>query len=333
MDKKINVVLYGVGHIGAKIAEMLYERPCYNICGAIDIAPDKIGRDLTEIAGITNKRSVIIEDDITKVLQNHNIDVVILTTTSFMEKITLQIKEILSFGINILSTCEELSYPWITFPAIAKEIDAIAKEKRVSVLSTGINPGFLMDFLPMVMTGICRNIKHISIERIQNAANRRTSFQQKVGIGLTLKEFERKVQEGRLRHIGLTESMHMLSDRIGWQLEKTEDVIEPIIARNRININDVSIEKGMTLGVKQIGKGFSQGKEMLSLLFIASADIDQAYDRINIKGIPDIDTTIKDGVNGDIGACAMITNAIPTLLKAAPGLRTMADVEPISFRR
>ncbi|MBN1445448.1 MAG: Gfo/Idh/MocA family oxidoreductase [Candidatus Omnitrophica bacterium] len=331
MEKKIRVAIYGVGPIGAKIAGFLYERKNFEVAGAIDIAENKKGKDLAEFAGLEKKTGVLIESDAGKVLSGKNIDAVVLATASSIAKIKGQVAGILSYGINIVSTCEELSYPWVTAPGTAKEIDALAKKNNAVVLSTGVNPGFLMDFLPIAMSGVCRNVERITVERVQNAAERRIPFQQKVGIGITPEEFTNRVKEGTLKHVGLTESMHMIAGRMGWTLDRTEDVIEPVIAQELLTVNGKVIDKGMVLGVKQTGRGFSEKKELITLTFTAAAGISPAYDRTVIKGTPEMDVTIKNGVNGDIATCAIIANAIPVVLRAKPGLRTMSDIEPVSF--
>ena len=329
--EKIKVVICGVGPIGARIAEFIKDRSSLEITGAIDIAPDKAGRDLGEFIAAGKKTGVLIEKSAEKVLSRKKVDVLVLTTMSSLAKIKDPLLEILSYGVNVVSTCEELSYPWITAPATAREIDDAAKKNGVSVLSTGVNPGFLMDFFPLVMTGVCRDIEKITVERIQNAANRRIPFQQKVGIGITVEEFHKRVAAGTLRHVGLTESIHMISARMGWKIDKTSDTIEPVIADEDITVNGKLIKKGLVLGVKQTGLGISNGRELVTLRFKAAAGVSDSYDRIIIKGIPEIDSTIKNGVNGDIATCAIITNAIPVVLRAAPGLRTMADIEPVTF--
>jgi len=274
---------------------------------------------------------VCITDNPKTLLSKVDADIVVLTTTSSLENIKSQIIEIVSFGINIVSTCEELSHPWLTNPETADEIDVAAKMNDVSVLATGINPGFLMDFLPLVMTGICRNVKKVTVERIQNAQLRRKSFQKKIGAGLTVEQFNDKVKEGTLRHVGLTESIHMIGHKIGWKLGKTEDIISPIIATDKVADTDLTIEPGKVRGISQIGRGYVESREVITLVFKASIGEPDPHDRIIIDGTPDIDMTIKDGINGDIATCAITVNAIPAVIKAPAGLRTMSNIETISY--
>ena len=331
MEKKIRVVQYGLGPIGCKVSQYLNERGHFEIVGAIDSDPKKVGVDLGNLAELNAPLGLSVTADSRDLLERVDADVVILTTASDLEKIRPQIVEIISCGKNVVSTCEELMYPWVTNPEVAREIDESAKEHRVSVLSTGVNPGFLMDFLPLVMTSICREVKKVTVERIQDAQFRRLPFQEKIGAGLSGQEFERRVREGSLRHVGLTESMHLMATRLGWTLDRTEDVVDPVLADKPVVTENRTIEPGKALGVNQIGRGYVNSREVITLIFRASIGELEPRDRIVIQGSPDIDMAITKGVNGDTATCAIVVNAIPVVIQAEPGLRTMADISPISF--
>jgi hypothetical protein len=333
MEKKIRVVQYGLGPIGCKVSQYLHERAHFEIVGAIDSDLKKVGTDLGHLAELKAPLGLHVTADSRDLLEKVKADVVVLTTTSSLEKIRPQIMEILSCGKNVVSTCEELMYPWVTNPEVAREIDGAAKKHKVSVLSTGVNPGFLMDFLPLVMTSICRDVKRVTVERIQDAQFRRLPFQEKIGAGLSVQEFESKVKEGSLRHVGLTESMHLMATRLGWILDRTEDLVDPVLADKPVVTEYRTIESGKALGVNQIGRAYVDSKEVITLVFRASIGEPDPRDRIVIHGNPDIDMAISKGVNGDTATCAIIVNAIPVLIQAQPGLRTMADISPISFFR
>ncbi|UCE83449.1 MAG: dihydrodipicolinate reductase [Deltaproteobacteria bacterium] len=331
MGKKIRVVQYGLGPIGCKSVKYLAERDHFDLVGAVDSDPQKVGVDVGELAELNAVLGLTVSDNSAKLLKQIDADVVVLTTTSSLERIRPQILEIVSHGKNVVSTCEELMYPWLTNPEIAKDIDSAAKEHNVSVLSTGVNPGFLMDFLPLVMTGVCRDVKQVTVERIQDAQFRRVPFQEKIGAGLSVQQFKDKVKAGNLRHVGLTESMHLIAAGVGWRLDRTEDIVEPVIASQPVTTGNRTIEAGKALGVNQIGRGYTNDKELITLVFRATIGEPEPRDRILIRGTPDIDLSIKQGINGDTATCAIIVNAIPVVIQSPPGLRTMADISPISF--
>jgi 4-hydroxy-tetrahydrodipicolinate reductase len=331
MEKEIRVVHYGLGPIGCQVVQYLTERGHFDIVGAIDADPEKVGTDLGHLAELDAPLGLDVTANSRDLLEGVDADVVVLTTTSDLEKIRPQIMEILSCGKNVVSTCEELMYPWVTNPEIAREIDTAAKEHKVAVLSTGVNPGFLMDFLPLVMTSICREVKSVTVERIQDAQFRRLPFQEKIGAGLSVQDFESRVRQGSLKHVGLTESMHLIATRLGWILDRTEDVVDAVLADKPVVTENFTIEPGKALGVNQIGRGYVDSREVITLVFRASIGEPAPRDRIVIQGNPDIDMAISKGVNGDTATCAIIVNAIPVVIEAQPGLRTMADIPPISF--
>ena len=333
MDRKIRVVQYGLGPIGCQSVQYLIERGHFDLVGAVDSDPQKVGVDVGVLAGLKSPLGLGITADAKKLLSEVKADIVVLTTTSSLEQIHPQIMEIVSHGRNVVSTCEELMYPWLTNPGIAEEIDSAARDHNVSVLSTGVNPGFLMDFLPLVVSSICRDVRKVTVERIQDAQYRRVPFQEKIGAGLTVQEFQKKVREGNLRHVGLTESMHLIASGLGWKLERTEDVVEPVIASEPVVTENRTVKPGKALGVNQIGRAYVDQKEIITLMFRAAIGEPEPRDRILIQGNPDIDMTIRKGVNGDTATCAIIVNAIPVVIQAPPGLRTMADIAPISFFR
>ena len=331
MNKKIRVIQYGLGPIGCRSVQYLADRGNLELVGAIDSDPQKVGVDVGELAELSEPLGLRITDDSTSVLREVEADVVVLTTTSSLEQIRPQVLEIISCGKNVVSTCEELMYPWRTGPKLAEEIDLAARKQGVSILSTGVNPGFLMDFLPLVMTSICREVRKVTVERIQDAQFRRLPFQKKIGAGLTVQEFEERVGAGNLRHVGLTESIHLIAAGIGWKLERTEDIIEPVLATKKVVTAELAIEPGKALGVNQVGRGYVGDKELITLIFRATIGEPDPRDRILIQGIPSVDMAIQEGVNGDTATCAIIVNAIPVVIQAPAGLRTMADINPISF--
>jgi 4-hydroxy-tetrahydrodipicolinate reductase len=331
MDKNTRVIQYGLGPIGCSIVQYLVEKDCFHLVAAIDSDPHKVGIDVGDLAELAQPLGLKVSGDSPTLLREVEAEAVILTTTSRLVQIRPQILEIVSHGKNVVSTCEELMYPWLTNPEVAREIDVTAKEQNVAVLSAGVNPGFLMDFLPLIMTAVCKHVKKVTVERIQDASLRRLPFQQKIGVGLSVEQVKQRVEAGNLGHVGLTESMHLIASGIGWKLDRTEDVVKPVIADRQVVAGDRTIEPGKTLGINQVGRGYQEGKELITLLFRATIGEQQPRDRILLEGSPHIDMVIKEGLNGDSATCAIVVNAIPVVVKGPAGLRTMADINPITF--
>ena len=332
MSRGIRVMQIGLGPLGQMISPYLSERTNIEICAAVDIDPGMEGQDLGELCSISAVSNVRITSNLERAVQTEP-QVAVITTVSKVREILPLIESVVPQGIHVVSTCEELTYPWLTNPDVASQIDEVAKRNNACVLGTGVNPGFLMDFLPTAATAVCRDIDAILIERIQDASFRRLPFRQKIGAGLSEDEFRGKAAEGKIRHVGLTESMHMIASKLGWDVDRTEDIVEPVLAGEKVKGEDWLVEAGMAPGVNQIGRAFSGDKEVLTLVFRACVGEKEPRDRVKIHGTPEVDLTIAGGVNGDIATCAIITNAVAAVCDAPPGLRTMVDMPPLSCLR
>ena len=230
MDK-INLIIYGCGVMGRKAAQALLDKKSFKVVGAVDIDPELVGKDLGEILDKPEKLGVVIEKDAEALFSKVKAHAVVHTTTSHLKSVFSQITQCLKAGLNIISTCEELSYPWKRNPELARELDSLAKEQGVTVVGTGINPGYLMDTLPLVLTGPCLKVKSIKVTRMMNSAKRRVPFQVKVGTGLTQEEFKQKIEDKVITgHVGLLESINMIADGLGWELDEAVELPpQPVI--------------------------------------------------------------------------------------------------------
>lgn len=327
--ERLRVMQIGMGPLGRQISTFISERNDLQLVSAIDTDPALAGKGLDELCAGMHK-GVMISDRLEDEVKEQNPDVALLTTVSELELIVPQIEAIVSLGMPVISTCEELVYPWKTAPELARRIDEAAKKGKVAVLSTGVNPGFLMDTLPLCLSAVCRRVDGITVSRIQDAGFRRIPFQKKIGVSLTLEEFERERDEGRIGHVGLRQSLHMIADGLGWELQNIEENLTPVVAEGRIETVNGVVERGRLAGIQQIGKGYMCGEEKITLRFRASVGEKDPKDSIEIRGVPHLVSAVEGGVNGDIATGAIIINAISRIVDAKPGLRTMIDI-PIVF--
>jgi 4-hydroxy-tetrahydrodipicolinate reductase len=322
----IDVLFYGLGPIGAAVARQMAGRKGFKIVGAIDIDPAKIGRDLGDVIAFGKPMKVRVTNDATGALKRSKPDVVVLCTSSALKNVMPQIQTVLKARVPIVSTTEELSYPVGTNRALAKRIDAMARKAKVAVLGTGVNPGFTMDALPIMLTGVCEQVDSIRVDRVQDARSRRLPFQQKIGSGLNEEQFQRKVKDGSVRHVGLTESVTMIADALGWKLDKITDEIKPKIANATVESEYLAVDPGYVCGIVQDGIGWKGGKPLITLHMEAYLGAPESYDAVTIEGTPRIQQKISGGVHGDVATASITVNSIPKVLSSPPGLRTMRDM-------
>ncbi|MEM4704237.1 MAG: hypothetical protein QXJ02_04135 [Candidatus Bathyarchaeia archaeon] len=326
--RKIKVGLYGIGVIGSMIGRYLLEKEGLSIVCAIDIAKDKIGKDLGQTLGSGKKLGITVSKNVNDAFSKAKPDVVIHATSSFLKETFPQIASIVKHGVNVVSTCEELSYPYTNEPQLANQLDKLAKKHDATVLGTGINPGFLMDALVIMLTAPCQKIDKIEATRVMDASTRRLPFQKKIGAGLTIKEFEEKINKKQITgHVGLEQSISMIAAALEWKLDKVVvEAVAPVIATKEVKSKEVNVEAGNVAGIRQKAKGIIYGKEAITLDFQAYIGAKEEYDSVNITGVPYIKQKIQPCVHGDIGTIAMVYNMIPKVLNAPSGLVTMKDL-------
>jgi hypothetical protein len=327
----IRIVHVGLGPIGCAVARQVAGRTGFEMVGGVDIDASKVGRDVGEVAGLDHRVGVPVSADAPAVLKTARPDIVILCTRSSLKAILPQIEMILHSRVPIVSTTEELAYPAGPNKQLAQKIDVEAKKAKVAVLGTGVNPGFVMDALPIMLTGVCERIDAIAIDRVQDARIRRLPFQQKIGAGLSREEFDRKVEAGSVRHVGLTESISMIADAFGWTLDRISDDIAPKMATEAVASEYLMVEPGSVCGIVQNGVGYRSGTAAITLHMEAYLGAPESYDAVRIDGSPPLSMKIIGGVHGDIATASIVVNSIPKVLAAPPGLHTMRDLPIPSF--
>jgi 2,4-diaminopentanoate dehydrogenase len=330
LKKKIRAVQFGVGPIGASIARLMRQKATLEIVGAIDKDPAKAGRDLGEVAGAPDAPwGVTISSESQTVLEKP-VDVVIHSTSSYLPSVMDQLMECLAAGCCIVSTCEELAYPWKKHPELSKQLDAAAKEEGVALLGTGVNPGFVMDKLVLTLSAVSQRVDWASAVRVVDASKRRLPLQKKIGAGMTPEEFRAQLAAGVIKHHGLPESIAMVADGLGFALDDISETINPVIADEEVTTEFLVVARGQVAGVHQIARGTVAGKEKIYMELKMFVGAKQPSDTIELKGEPNLSLVIPGGAHGDVATAAVVVNAIPAVLAAPAGLRSARDI-PFSF--
>lgn len=322
----IKVMHVGLGPIGVGVVRQVASRKGFVIVGAVDTDPAKIGRDLGEVCGLSRRLRIKVTGDLAKTIKATKPDIAVLCTSSALKKVVPEFETVLKAKVPIVSTTEELAYPVKSNAAAAKRIDALAKRARVAVLGTGVNPGFVMDALPIALTGVCESVSAIEIDRVQDARIRRLPFQKKIGAGLTREEFMDKVKDGSVRHVGLAESITMIADALGWKLDRVTDEIAPKITQDGVSSKFMTVAPGLVCGLIQDGVGYRKGQPIIKLHMEAYLGAPESYDAVRVTGNPPLSMKLSGGVHGDVATASIVVNSIPKVIQAAPGLRTMKDM-------
>ena len=163
-------------------------------------------------------------------------------------------------GVDVISTCEDLAYADLSTPELARQIDARARAAGITVVGTGVNPGFVMDRLPLTLAAACVRVDRVQVDRVVDAAKRRVPLRAKVGAGLTVDEFRAGVAARQLGHRGLRRVVRARRPGARLAPRRDPDDDRPGGRRSR-----AGIPAGRVAGLRQSAVGVRGGREIVRL--------------------------------------------------------------------
>ena len=331
MNKKVRVILWGLGSMGSMMAKSLIKRDGIEIVGAIAVRKKKAGKDLGELLNFGEYLGIQVTNDAKSLFETTKADILLLSTTSFVKQVYHQIKLALENKINVITIAEEMYNPWVKNLKLAEEIDNLAKINNVTVLGTGINPGFVLDTLILTLTGICLEVNKIKASRINDLSPYGPTVMRTQGVGTTIEEFEKGISDGTIvGHIGFLESVSTISKYLGWELDEIKQTREPIISNVLRETSHIKVKPGMVAGCNHIAYGIKNNKTIITLehpqQILPELEGINTGDYINIKGIPEVNLSIKPEIQGGVGTVAIAINMIPHVINSESGLKSMMDM-------
>jgi len=326
MPRPLKVAVAGLGLVGQEVARRILEIPALKLVAAADPAPLHAGKDLGAVLGLPRRLRIKVEGNPDRFFRRVRADLAVVCTTSSMKEVKPQILALVKHRIHVVTTCEELAFPVPSRLSAFRELDRQAKSRKVSVLAAGVNPGYAMDALALMLTAPCARVRRVSVTRVVDAAGRRLALQRRVGAGLNLGQFRRAVTEGTVRHVGLVESAYMIAAALGWKLERVDETLEPAIAPRDLDTEYLRIPAGSVAGIRQSARGYRGEEAAISLDLQVYVGAESPRDHILVDADPPVDATVAGGVTGDLAAAAIVVNSIPKLMAAPAGLLSTKDV-------
>jgi hypothetical protein len=331
MKDKLKAAVLGTGQMGSGIVKLLMRKQGVELVGVYGRRADRAGVDVGEAIGLGEKIGVALAADLPAMLSSAKPNVVIQATCSKVEQAADEIKTAVKSGANVISIAEEMAYPSYEAPGLSEEIHRLAVEKKVTVVGTGINPGFVLDLLVISLTGVCYSVETITAKRINDLSPYGPSVLKTQGVGITPEQFKQGVADGSVvGHFGFPESISMIARALGWKVDRIEQTRDPIISKVHRETGFVKIEPGLTAGCTHTATGYIDGKAVIHLIHPQQVhphleDV-QTGDYIEIKGEPDVSFSSGPEIPGGIGTIALAVNMIPQVVTSLPGLKTMADL-------
>ena len=329
--KQIRVLQWGLGAMGSGMAKLMLDKTGLKIVAAVDGRPDFVGKDLGEVLGVGKKLDVIVTNRPEDVLKKENVDIVLIATTSWLKDQIPDLRKIMNAGINCISIAEEMSDAFAQNPKLAKELDELAQKNGVTILGTGVNPGYVLDLLIVALTGGNHNVERIEASRVNDLSPYGPTVMNSQGVGTTPEQFMAGIADGSIvGHVGFPESINMISDALGLGVDRIEQTREPIISKVKRETPYIKVEPGIVAGCSHIGIGYHGDKEVIKLIhpqqIHPQLENQETGDYINIYGKPEIHMSIKPEIAGGIATEGIAVNMIPLVVASTPGLKRMIDM-------
>ena len=323
---KIKIAQFGLGPIGLETLKLAATKPWAEIVGGVDIDPAKIGQDLGALTRNRDLRGRQVRRSLEELVARNRPDVIFHTAVSRFKDAFAQIEPMARRGISVVSSCEELLFPALREPALAAKLDRVCKQAGARVVGTGVNPGFVMDLLPVCLTGVSREVRAVHVQRVVNASTRREPLQRKIGSGLPPAEFRRRFKQGKAGHAGLKESLALIAHCLGWPVRRIVETGDAVVAGHNIRTRFLEVKKGQTCGLHQHAEATVNGRVCLTLDLKMYLDAKDPHDAVQVEGEPPLDIVIRGGVAGDQATVAALVNTAPRLLAAPAGLLLTTDL-------
>jgi 4-hydroxy-tetrahydrodipicolinate reductase len=315
----VRFVQYGLGPIGIEVAALALRRG-HQLVAAVDTDPAKAGKPAASFIKAAPPNVIVTAK--ADALVNAGADVVLHCTQSRLAQVLPQLMPLVDAGLSVISTCEELALPWHHFPTEAAALDTLARPRGAVVVGLRVNPGFVMDLLPVVLTAPCTDVRQVIVERVVDVGGRRLPLQKKVGVGLTADAFRAGITDGRIGHVGLPQSVAMIAHALRRPLDRIDESLDPVIGSD-----------GKVLGLHQVSQGIHESTAFITLDLTMAMGPAHPRDSITIEAIPPIHANIEGGVQGDRATTAIVVNAIASVLASPPGLLTALHLPALSPSR
>jgi 4-hydroxy-tetrahydrodipicolinate reductase len=324
-------MVLGTGQMGSGIARLVIERPSLSLAAVWARRQARAGLDVGRAVGLGRDLGLAIAADLGAVVTRARPDVAIQATCSRLADAFDEIALCVRGGASVVSIAEELTWPRATSPALADRLDRMAREHRVAVLGTGVNPGFVLDLLVAALTGVCARVSSIHARRVNDLSPYGPTVLAAQGVGLAPEAFHRGVAEGRVvGHVGFRQSMALLGTALGWEIERVEETREPIISGVRRETPFVVVEPGQVAGCLHTAVAYRAAEPAITLVHPQQVRPElegvETGDAIEIAGEPTVRLAGRPEIPGGAATIALAVNAIPCVLGGRPGLLTPLDV-------
>jgi 4-hydroxy-tetrahydrodipicolinate reductase len=348
----LKVAQWATGNVGRAAVQTIVSHPELELVDLIVHSPDKVGRDAGELVGIPHV-GVAATDDVDAVLARRP-DCVSYTATGDLRPAAAvaDICRVLEAGINVVSTSVvPLVHPKSADEGLVTQLEAACKAGGTSCFTSGIDPGFANDVLPLTLLGVADRVDSIRVMEILNydTYDQPEVLFETMGFGKPMDHIPILLLPGVLG-LAWGGTVNMLAEGLGVELDEVRETYERLPAPTTFTIPPGTVQEGTVAGLRFSVEGIVGGKPAIVLEHVTRLRDDIAPDwphalsgkgsyRVIIDGNPNMRCELEiEGEDGDpntgglLVTATRIVNAIPAVCAAAPGLLTPLDLPLVTGR-
>ena len=343
------VFQWASGAVGRQTARVALERESLELVGMHVFSDAKSGKDVGEIIGVDNTGIQATND--MEAVKASDADVVIHTSLPSLiaganeDQDLDDFCELLAAGKNVITVVGYM-YPKVYGDAVVKRLEDACQEGNSSFHSTGLNPGWMGDLLPLTMSSLCERVDHVHVVEVSmfdNYASPEIMFDS-MGFNATPEEYKVKGARQKKWLDGLfSESVQMVADGMGLGVTEVVSSIEIELAEKDLEVAAGTVRKGTVAGQHWRWSGMRDGEEVIAheTVWRIHPDVAPEWEAgnnwIRFKGRPEINFEIaRDFAFMDDGMLATgmhAMNAIPYVVDAEPGIQTFLDLPWIFLQK
>lgn len=341
------VIQWSTGNVGRYALRAIIGHPELELVGLFVSSEAKEGRDAGELCGIEPVGIVATRD--VEALLALDADCVCYTADAGMRpgEAVQDMARILASGKNVVScSMVGLVHPTTLNELFTKQLSDACEAGGTSFLTSGIDPGFANDTLPLVLSGLSEHWSQIRVQEIINYAtyNQPETIVEIMGFGKPLDHTPVLLMPGMLT-FAWGGTLRLLAEGVGLELSEIREEHERRPATKPIRLGPYLIEEGTTGALRFEVQGIVNGRPALVVEHVTRLDDDLAPEwpqshgsyRVLIEGVPSMkveyefeDENGDHAVGGVILTATRIVNAIPSVCAARPGLLSALDLPMIT---
>jgi len=319
-ETTVPVVLIGLGEVGRGIARAILSRSELRLVAVVDTAPGLAGKRLDQLLDRPAGGLTVGADAAPGFIEARGGGVILATSSSFEEVLPV-IRRAVKAGCSVVSTCEELAWPWLHHESEADALDLFCEAHDVAVVGTGVNPGFALDRLPAVLAQVLGEVRHVRGLRVVDLAGRSDAVRRRFGVGLEPDAFEAADQRGELGHVGLAESAALAAVGCGLEFDEVDEELTPLIAEE----DGHGIRAGEVAGIQQVARAFDEGREVVRLELLFSLGAEEPRDEVEFDADPPLRAVVPGGIPGEAATANAVVHAALAITERR-GLITVLDL-------